>query len=171
MTLFKLNNIIFTATSAIVALFYLTTTANAHVTLNPNYGAAAGSYFKTTIKIPHGTMMKETTKVVVHVPHGVLSVKPESRNGWNITITKRSITPYVSHGHTVSTAPDSITWTAECTGPNAPAICDNADHDGLHNDHLLELAIQAKLGCDFGRNLAGDATNDATIWAGQVRLM
>ena len=49
---------------------------SAHTTLNPNYGAGAGGYFKTSLKVPHGTHMKETTKIKVTVPHGYVINKP-----------------------------------------------------------------------------------------------
>jgi len=57
-----------------------------------------------------------------------------------------------------------------CEGDSAPAQCDN-DHSGLDNSHLLEFAVQTKLGCDFGYDvLAGEATSDATIWQDEHAL-
>lgn len=43
----------------------------------PQYGAATGGYFASTIKIPHGEHGMHTTRLVVHVPKGVASVRPE----------------------------------------------------------------------------------------------
>jgi len=153
----------------LVALVLLAT-ASAHVTLNPNYGAGAGGYYKTSLKIPHGSHMKETTKITVDIPNGILSAVPEALHGWDVTVTTRAINPYISHGNTVNTAPASVTWTATCTGAGAPDTCDNADHAGLDNGHLLELEMQIKLGCDFGVDMAGDATPDATVWMDQHTL-
>jgi hypothetical protein len=143
----------------------LAVTSDAHVTLNPNFGAAAGSHFKSSMKIPHGTHGKETTKLVLHVPHGVNSVVPEHVFGWDITIVNRQITPYINHGTAVTEAPATITWTATCEG--AGPVCDNASHGGFDNAHLLELEIQIKLGCNFGVDMNDVATNDATVWMGE----
>ena len=112
-----------------------------HVTLNPNYGAGSGSYFKTSLKIPHGTSTKETTKVSVSIPHGILSVVPEAITGWDIAVTTRPITPYVSHGVAVTTGPATVTWEATCEGSDAPTVCTNTDHAGLDHSHLLELEM------------------------------
>mmetsp|Transcript_16132 Transcript_16132/g.33080 ORF Transcript_16132/g.33080 Transcript_16132/m.33080 type:complete len:347 (-) Transcript_16132:103-1143(-) len=154
----------------LIFLSLLAQSAFAHVTLNPNYGAGSGGYFKTSLKIPHGTHGKETTKVKVTVPHGVLSAVPEALHGWDITINTRDIQPYVSHGNTVSTAPAEIIWEATCTGANAPASCNNDDHAGLDHSHLLELELQVKFGCDFGIDKDGNAQGDATIWMGEYTL-
>jgi hypothetical protein len=142
----------------------------AHVTLNPNYGAAAGTYFAFDVKIPHGTHGKETTKIEITVPHGVLTVKPEAVYGWDIAITERDIEPYTSHGHLVEKGPATITYTAKCTGGSASGQCAEEDHGGLDNAHLMMLAMQVKLGCDFGRNKAGAGTDDATVWQEQHTL-
>ena len=159
------------AAHSFALLVALAASSSAHVTLNPNFGAAAGSYFFTSVKVPHGTADLETTKLTVHIPHGLSTAVPEAKPGWVATTTLRSIEPYVSHGATVDTAPATITWTAVCEGDGAPTTCDNADHAGLHNSHLLEFSIQTKLGCDFGFDqITGEATDDATIWQGEHAL-
>lgn len=53
-------------------LFSLFGTATAHVTFTPNYGAAPGWYFATTLKVPHAEPGHFTTKLEVDVPEGVL---------------------------------------------------------------------------------------------------
>lgn len=76
----------------------------------------------------------------------------------------------MSHGNLVNTGPAEIIWEATCTGSGAPNTCDNDDHAGLHNSHLLELEMQVKLGCDFGADKAATpvvATDDATVWLEQ----
>lgn len=157
------------ASSALISLVTMACAANGHITMNPNYGAAAGGYFKFHVKVPHGTQGYETTKIVIDIPHGVNSVKPESIHGWDITIEDRPIIPYVSHGNTVTTGPATVTYTARCN-PVVNGVCQNEDHPGVDNDHLLEIALQTKLGCDFGIDNNGVATSDATEWLDQHTL-
>jgi len=144
---------------------------HAHVTMNPNWGGKTGTYYHTSARVPHGTHGFETTKMKFHVPHGVLSVRPEHMPGWDVTIETREIQPYVSHGNTVNTAPSVITYTARCVdsnGDNTTGTCANADHGGLDNAHMLNFGLQTKIGCDFGKNvLTNQATDDATIWQEQ----
>ena len=102
--------------------------------------------------MPHGTAGLWTTRVELDIPDGVLSAKPEDRAGWAVTVETRSITPYVSHGRTVSTGPAKIIWQAE-----------HPDH-GLHNDHYLSFTISMKIGCVFA-----DA-NTNTVWSDQHTL-
>ena len=102
--------------------------------------------------MPHGTAGLWTTRVELDIPDGVLSAKPEDRAGWAVTVETRSITPYVSHGRTVSTGPAKIIWQAE-----------HPDH-GLHNDHYLSFTISMKIGCVFT-----DA-NTNTVWSDQHTL-
>ena len=199
------------ASLASTILLALLAPCSGHITLNPNYGAFAGNYFMTNLKvsqqhslsrilnrdrgnlllgfqkkkknlslpivfqtqIPHGVSGYFTTKVTLNVPNGILSAVPEAKPGWTISETTRSIPPYVSHGTTVSTAPATITWTADCQGIGAPAVCTNypADPIGLDSDHLLEFGVQVKLGCDFGIDtLTGTATTDASIWMDEYTM-
>jgi len=134
-------------------LFLLFGTAAAHVTFTPNYGAPSGWYFATTLKVPHGKPGHFTTKLEVGVPEGVLTVKPEDIPGWDITTTTRSITPYVSHGNTVSTGPDKIVYQAKTAG------------DALDDKHLMTIQFQTKIGCAFDST---KATN--TKWQGEYTL-
>lgn len=137
----------------------------AHITMNPNFGASAGNYFMTSIRVPHGIVDKETTKVTVHIPFGILSVAPEDKAGWDIAIEYREIEPYINHGVVVNTAPAAVTFSATCTGDNAPLACDNEDHAGLHSDQLIEFSLQTKIGCGFGYDALNSAgTEDATQW-------
>jgi hypothetical protein len=162
-----------TLVAALLASIHL---AHAHVTLVPNYGAPAGNYFQFQVKIPHGGkdgegVSLDTTKIRIDVPHGVLSVTPEAVYGWDISVTERNIVPYESHGQLKSKAPATITYTAKCEDNSDPPVstpegttCFNNDHGGLDHEHLMLLTMQVKLGCDFGVEVNGDATNDATIW-------
>ena len=145
--------------------------ASGHLTMVPDFGGSSGNYFQTSIKIPHGTYEKETTKIKMYVPHGVLSVAAEDKQGWEVVTTYRDVSPYLSHGVTVSTAPDTVTWAATCSGEEAPSACENEDHAGLAADQLLIFDLQMKLGCSFGiDDLTGELTSDASIWMDEYTL-
>lgn len=157
-----------TSTLLLALLAHSAQHAAAHVTLSPNYGAASGNYFVFDVKIPHGMTGKDTTKIEITVPHGVLSVKPEAVYGWDIETEERDVIPYMSHGTAVTKGPAKITYTARCDDPNGNGdTCNNPDHGGLDNDHLMMLSMQIKLGCDFGVDKDNVGTNDATVWQDQ----
>lgn len=136
---------------ALVA-FLCPLTAPAHVTMEPSFGAVTGDYFSTSVKVPHGLKDHWTSKLEITLPDGILTVKPEQKHGWAVGIETRSIEPYWSHGREVATGPSKVTFTAE------------AVENSLHNDHMLRLELQTKIGCSF---------NDAhlnTIWQDQHTL-
>ena len=134
-------------------LFILFTVASAHITFTPNYGAPSGWYFATSMKVPHGKPGHFTTKIEVSVPYGVLTVKPEDVSGWDITIQERDITPYVSHGKTVTKGPSKIIYQAQTA------------LDALDDKHLMTVDFQTKIGCDFK---SSETTN--TEWQGEYTL-
>ena len=126
--------------------------------VNPNYGAASGGYFTTVVKVPHGHSEMYTTKLVMHMPRGILSVKPEVPAGWNATVITYDLAPedrYTSHGNQVTQGPDKVIFTAE-----------SAD-EALHNDHLMNIALQLKLGCSFRDAVGSDYSGSNSIWGGQ----
>ena len=142
--------------SAALALICLcVSSAWAHVTMEPNSGFAAGSYFATAIKVPHGHSGMYTSSLKLYVPNGIKSAVPEIPEGWNCTITTRQLPVnehYKSHGYNVTTAPDTILWEAETAG------------DTVFNDHLLMIVVQFNLGCSFNDN------KTASMWQGQHTL-
>ena len=142
--------------SAALALFCLcVSSAWAHVTMEPNSGFAAGSYFATAIKVPHGHYGMYTSSLKLYVPNGIMSAVPEIPAGWNCTITTRQLPVnerYMSHGSLVTTAPDTILWEAETA------------EDTVSNAHLLMILVQFSLGCSFNDN------KTASMWQGQHTL-
>jgi len=131
------------------------------VSLVPNYGAASGGYFQTSIKVPHGHSGRHTTKMILHVPRGMLSVKPTKPAGWSVAMSTYDLAEedrYESHGSLVTTGPDKITFTA-----------DSLD-DALHNDHLLNIPLQLKLGCSFKDQVQDDYSGSNSVWQGQHTL-
>ena len=88
--------------------------AMAHVTANPNTGVA-GNYFQTSLRISHGCEGSPTTSITVQIPESILSVRPQAKAGWKITIKKRPLNPAVDigHGKMAKEAVNEITWSGK----------------------------------------------------------
>ena len=126
--------------STMIAALLLVSSPMAHISMNPNYGAASGGYFMATMKIPHGERGMHSTKFVLHVPRGVATVRPEVPMGWSVDMQMYDLPEdqwFVSHGNTVKTAPDTITWTADSFAT------------ALDDAHLMNIGLQTKLLCKF----------------------
>jgi uncharacterized protein YcnI len=85
--------------------------ASAHVTATPNE-AAAGTYFLTGFTVPHGCSGSPTVAVRIKIPEGVISVKPQMKPGWEITITNRKLDKAIDagHGRMVTETVDEVAW-------------------------------------------------------------
>jgi uncharacterized protein YcnI len=62
-------------------------TAKAHVSLETPI-AAAGSYYKAVVRIPHGCDGTATTGVQITIPKGFITPKPMPKAGWNIEMNQ-----------------------------------------------------------------------------------
>jgi Uncharacterized protein conserved in bacteria len=91
--------------------------AFAHVTANPGE-ATSGGYTYHQFRVGHGCEGSPTTKVTVHIPDGVVSVKPEVEPGWKVATVKGPITPYDNHGETVTEGVKEVSFTAEAPLPD-----------------------------------------------------
>lgn len=100
-----------TAPAAILAAALAAGSAAAHVTASQNQ-AAAGQFFTTSFRVPHGCNGTPTIAVRIKVPDGVVAVKPQMKPGWIIAITKRTLDKPVEIGHGVSVREvvDEIAW-------------------------------------------------------------
>ena len=133
----------------------VTLTAFSHITLNPSIGGFSGGYFHTTIRVPHGAPGLHTTKLEIDVPHGILVAKPEVPEDWTASIEDRTLPEneqYISHGNLKTNAPHKIVLRA------------NSHSDGVHDDHLLNIDMQLKIGCVFQ-----DAESN-TVWDDEYTL-
>ena len=85
--------------------------ARAHVTLE-RAQAPADSYYKAVLQVSHGCKGQPTHTVRVRIPDGVMSVKPQPKSGWNLTITRVKLAQPVDlgHGRTVTERPGEIAW-------------------------------------------------------------
>jgi uncharacterized protein YcnI len=146
---------------ALSCLFMLLASVKAHISMNPNYGAATGGYFLTSMKIPHGHHGMYTSRLVVNVPRGIASVKPEVPAGWNVSVESYDLAEedrYESHGNLVNTGPDKIIFQA--THPSY----------AVHNDHLMMIDLQMKLGCSFRDQVGTNYSGSNSVWQGQHTL-
>ena len=94
-----------------LALCLLASVAHAHVTANPDTGVA-GKYFETKFRISHGCEGADTTSVSISLPKDIYVVKPQSKAGWNVDITKSKLDKPVSigHGKTTDEKFETVTW-------------------------------------------------------------
>jgi uncharacterized protein YcnI len=97
--------------------------AFAHVTATVNDGAA-GSYFQTGFRVPHGCSGSATIAVRVKIPDGVIAVKPQMKPGWTIEIKRRTLPQPIDAGHGVKIVEtvDEVIWRG---GPLADAYYDD----------------------------------------------
>lgn len=85
--------------------------AFAHITAQPNE-AVDGTYFQTTLNVPHGCDGSSTVAIQVAIPADVLSVKPQMKAGWRVDIQNRAIQPPLKgeHGASIARAVSSVEW-------------------------------------------------------------
>jgi len=92
-----------------LAVSLTATAVSAHATAQ-NTNAPSGGYGYLDIRVPHGCDGTPTLSVAVQIPDGVVGVKPERKAGWTTTTTKGPITPYDSHGTTISEGVVEVVW-------------------------------------------------------------
>lgn len=106
------------------------TAAFAHASLETTQ-APTGSYYTAVIRITHGCNGSPTKKVMVKIPEGATSVRPQPKPGWNLHIIKTKLDqPYKdAHGREISERVSEVHWT-----------------DGkLLDEHYDEFRIRLKL--------------------------
>lgn len=137
-----------------ITLAFAASQTLAHVTMNPNQ-SVAGSYFNGKIRVPHGCGEQPTTSVVVTIPDGILSVKPENIAGWKIDIHMKKLEqPVKYHGKDLLEVIDTITW----SGGNLP------------NAHYKDFGLNIKLPDQVGRlffKTTQICAEGSTIWDGE----
>jgi uncharacterized protein YcnI len=96
--------------AAISAVAIITSSANAHITLE-NRQATPGSYYKAVFAVPHGCAGSPTVKIRVQIPDGVIAVKPMPKPGWSVeTVKGKYSTSYELHGTTITEGVREVTW-------------------------------------------------------------
>jgi periplasmic copper chaperone A len=85
--------------------------AVAHVFLEQKQ-APVGAPYKAVFRVPHGCGDSATVRLRVHIPEGVVAVKPMAKPGWQIDITRG---PYdksyaTIHGARLTEGPKDVVW-------------------------------------------------------------
>jgi periplasmic copper chaperone A len=98
---------------AVVAALALAPAAAAHVTLQPPE-APAGGFTRLDVRVPNEQDNANTTKVVVQLPPGFLSVSYETVPGWDVKLTMRELDkPVEQFGEQVTEEVGRITFTGD----------------------------------------------------------
>ena len=102
---------LFLGAAAVSLAAALAAPALAHVTLDPPQ-AAADSYFKLNVRVPHGCEGTATLRVRVRIPEGVLGVKPQPKPGWELSTVKTKHNPPIkdSHGRETIEVVSEVVW-------------------------------------------------------------
>jgi uncharacterized protein len=118
---------------AVVAALALAPAAAAHVTLQPPE-APAGGFTRLDVRVPNERDNASTTKVVVQMPPGFLSVSTEPVPGWDAELTMRQLDePVEQFGEQVTEEVGRITFTADGEA--------NTIQPGQFRDFGLSLAV------------------------------
>lgn len=89
-------------------------TAQAHVTLQPNEGAAGG-FVRLDVRVPNESDDAATDKIVVQMPSGFASARYEPEPGWRTAVSMRKLAePVTAEGEDEAQTEevDEITFTA-----------------------------------------------------------
>lgn len=109
--------------------------AQAHSTLAEKE-ATAGSFYKASLRIPHGCSGKATTEVRVDIPEGFVLAQPQAKAGWKITTQKGDYSqPLKFNGKDITSGVTQVVWS-----------------DGnLPSDHFDEFTVVGKI-ADFDKD-------------------
>lgn len=95
---------------AALAAGLLPAVAGAHMTLETDE-AAAGSFWKAVLRVPHGCDGQATETVEVTVPEGLIAVKPMPKSGWTLTVERAPYAqPHDYYGETLTEGVRTIRW-------------------------------------------------------------
>jgi uncharacterized protein YcnI len=85
--------------------------AAAHVILEQNETPVGASY-KAVFRVPHGCGDSATVRLSVHIPEGVIAVKPMAKPGWQIAIARGPYEKSYSyiHGARFSEGVKDVVW-------------------------------------------------------------
>ncbi|MBN9006527.1 MAG: YcnI family protein [Rhizobiales bacterium] len=98
-------------TVATVAAMVSCNTALAHVTVQPK-DAPANSYAHLVFTVPHGCNGSATTALRIRLPDGILSAKPQMKQGWKVDIKSRKLDAPAQgpHGKSITDVVEEVAW-------------------------------------------------------------
>lgn len=138
--------------AALVGLSCVALQAQAHIVLTEPQ-AVAGNYYKATLRVGHGCNGAATHGLVVQVPAGFQSAKPQPKVGWVITTRKAKLSnPYSSHGKTVTDDVVELRWTANPKSALPDDQFDEFAFMGRLPDQAGPLWIKILQICETGQN-------------------
>lgn len=110
----------FRVPAAVAAIVAITAgPAFAHASLTPSE-AANGSTAKVAITVPHGCDGAPTDTVIVRLPEGFVSAKPQVKAGWTLDITEGDYQgTYEVHGSPVTSGALEVKWSGGSLPDNA----------------------------------------------------
>ena len=144
---------IFSLITAGLGLWMFADIAVAHIALaEPT--AMAGSYYKATLRVGHGCNGSPTRGLVVQIPAGFQSAKPQPKIGWTLTThTAQLAKPYSSHGKTVTEDVVTLRWMAKDKETALPDDqFDEFAFMGRVPDSVGPLWIKVLQLCESGQN-------------------
>jgi uncharacterized protein YcnI len=144
---------------AVAALLALAPAAGAHVTVQPQE-APSGGFTRLDVRVPNERDGADTTKVVVRLPPGFLSVSTEPVPGWDIEVAKRKLDkPVEQFGEQVTEEVGQITFTAADEGA--------AIGPGEFMDFGLSVAVPDKPGASLAfKSLQTYSNGEVVRWIG-----
>jgi uncharacterized protein YcnI/copper(I)-binding protein len=87
-----------------------TSMAFAHAGISPSE-ASNGQSIRAAVTLPHGCDGVAIDTVIVKLPEGFVGAKPQSKPGWEISVTKGDYAKtYSQHGQDVTSGATEITW-------------------------------------------------------------
>lgn len=111
----------------------LASQAQAHVHFVEPVSISQGQTFKASFAIPHGCDGSATTSITVHMPEGVIAVKPQPKAGWRISKTQtRYAQPYTLYGKDVTSGVASLVFTGR--------LADDEYDEFTFSAHLAKVA-------------------------------
>ncbi|MEV6395368.1 YcnI family protein [Streptomyces sp. NPDC051907] len=112
----NVSRIALAAGVAASSVLLLSSSAFAHVSVQPQGEAAKGGYATVNIKVPNERDNASTVKLEVSLPteHPLASVMPQPVPGWKAEVTKAKLEkPLKIHGKEITEAVSKVTWTAD----------------------------------------------------------
>lgn len=101
------------ATASLIAagLLGLAPAAQAHIVLDQPK-AEAGTYYASAFRVGHGCDGSATTKLTITMPESLVTVRPQLKPGWTITIEKAKLAAPIQGegGKAITERVASITW-------------------------------------------------------------
>ena len=85
--------------------------AQAHVGMLAPDSVSRGQSFKAVIAVPHGCEGSATTAIKIHIPEGIIAVKPQPKAGWRISKSERAYAQaYDYYGTQLKQGVNELTW-------------------------------------------------------------